>query len=104
MFWKQSAVGVKKAGIRSIARNAAYLGAAQGTTYLVRGFYVVVLARYLGPEVYGIFAYGQAWYLAFLFLTFLGLGEILIRQVGRDRERAASLVAQTLALRIRFVF
>ena len=91
---------MKYSGIRSIAKNAAYLLAARGLTYVVRAVYVVALARYLGPEVYGLFAYGQAWYLAFLPLTALGLEVILSREVGRDRERGARVVAQTLALRI----
>ena len=91
---------MKKPGIESIARNAAYLSAGRVSTYLVRGLYVVVLARYLGPEVYGIFAYGQAWYLVFLILSFLGLDVILSREIGRDREVAAPIVAETLALRI----
>ena len=35
-------------------------------TTLMRAFYVVILARYLGPEMFGLFAYGQSWYIAFL--------------------------------------
>lgn len=87
-------------GLRSIAENAAYLVAARGLTYVVRAVYVVALARYLGPEVYGLFAYGQSWYMAFLPVSALGIGLILSREVGRERERGARIAAQTLALRI----
>ena len=65
----------------------------------VRGIYVIVLARYLGPEIYGLFAYGHSWYVAFLPLASLGIDQILGREVGKNRERGAEVVAQTLALR-----
>ena len=65
----------------------------------MRGIYVIVLARYLGPEIYGLFAYGHSWYLVFMPLASLGIAQILSREVGRDRERGAEVVAQSLALR-----
>ncbi len=91
---------MKFSGIKSIAVNAGYLTAARVLTQVVRIFYVIVLARYLGPEIYGLFAYGQSWYMAFFPLTVLGLGIVLIREVGRDRGRGAAVVEQTLAVRI----
>ncbi len=90
---------MKHTGIRSIAENAAYLMTARGLTFLVRAVYVVALARYLGPEVYGLFSYGLSWYMAFLALTALGLDAILGREVGRDREGAVRIAGQTLTLR-----
>ena len=90
---------MKFPGIKSIAVNTGYLTAARVVTQVLRIFYVIVLARYLGPEVYGLFAYGQSWYMAFLPVTAFGLGLVLIREVGRDRDRGAAVVAQTLALR-----
>lgn len=87
-------------GIRSIATNAGYLIAARVLTNLVRAVYVVVLARYLGPELYGLFAYGQSWYLAFLPLPLLGLGFILGREAGRDREHGGRLAQRTLTLQL----
>jgi O-antigen/teichoic acid export membrane protein len=65
---------------------------------IVRVVYVLVLARYLGPELYGWFSYGQSWYLALLPLTGLGLAEILGREVGRHRHQAGPTVAQSLTL------
>lgn len=85
-------------GIGSIAKNAGYLIAANMLTYLVRAFYVVVLARLLGPDLYGLFAYGQSWYLAFLAFPLLGLGFILSREAGRDRATGGRLASQTLTL------
>jgi O-antigen/teichoic acid export membrane protein len=90
----------KRHGLRSIARNASYLAAAQAFTSLLRPLYVLVLAYHFGPELYGIIVYGQSWYLAFLPLTGLGIGLMLCREVGRDRRQGTHFVAQTLSLRI----
>ena len=86
-------------GVNSIARNAFYLVGNRWLQIIVRFFYMIVLARYLGPKFYGLFNYGLALYTAFLALSGLGLEIILIREVGRDRGQAARVVAQTLTIR-----
>jgi len=95
---------LKHSGIRSIAINASYLTGSRVLTMFVRGIYVIVLARYLGPEIYGLFAYGHSWYVAFLPLAGLGMAQILSREVGRDREKGAEVVAQSLALQTMTAF
>ena len=87
-------------GIRSILTNAAQLTLARLLTQTVRIVYVIVLARILGPEVYGLFAYAQSWYMAFLPVTMLGLGAIVSREVGRNRERGARTVRQVAFIRV----
>jgi len=62
--------------------------------------YVVALARVLGPDLYGLFAYGQSWYMAFLPLTAFGLAGILSREIGRDRKAGSTIVANTISIRI----
>ncbi|MGE4545478.1 MAG: oligosaccharide flippase family protein [Pedobacter sp.] len=91
---------MKTSGLRSIAANASHLTIARVFTQIVRAIYVIVLARYLGPEIYGLFAYGQSWYLAFLPLAALGLGSIICREVGRNRELGGKIVIRALELRI----
>lgn len=84
----------------SMAQNAAYLLSTQWLLQCMRVLHSFVLARYLGPELYGWFSYGQAWYLAFLPLTGLGIGVILSREVGRSHHLGSQLMARSLALRI----
>lgn len=86
-------------GVSSIVRNGIYLIGNRWLQIIVRFFYVIGLSRYLGPELYGLFNYGLAWYTAFLALSGLGLEIILIREVGRDRSQGTRVVAQTLTLR-----
>ena len=61
--------------------------------------YVVLLAKILGADLYGLFNYGLSWYLVFIPLSALGIDVIIVRGIGRDRDRASRLVGQTLALR-----
>jgi O-antigen/teichoic acid export membrane protein len=91
---------VARRGAHSILSNAAYLIASTGMTRLLRIFYLVVVARYMGPELYGLLSYGQSWYLSFLAITTFGFAIVLPRELGRDRTRSASLIASSLRLQL----
>ncbi|MEX0809111.1 MAG: oligosaccharide flippase family protein [Dongiaceae bacterium] len=85
--------------IRSVVRNSAYLVSSHGITTLLHLFYIVILARLLEPDLYGLLNYGVSWYLTFIALTYLGLDVVLSREIGRARDNAPALVGSTLALR-----
>ena len=86
-------------GIKSILQNASYLMGSRLYNALVRGIYVVIIARYLGPELYGVFNYGIFWYLAFLSITNFGLQMILSRELGKDRTGGSDLIALSFTLK-----
>lgn len=86
-------------GIRSVLRNFSFLFGSQVLATLIGGAYAVLLARLLGPGLYGTLTYGFSWYLTFITLTSLGLDVVLGREVGRDRKTAPALAGSTLALR-----
>jgi O-antigen/teichoic acid export membrane protein len=86
-------------GIASIAKNAVYLLGVNVLNRVVRFLYVIALARYLGPELYGLINYGISWYLTFLSLSCLGMAVILSREIGRDKSRGAWIGSLTLTLR-----
>ena len=92
--------GSSGGGVRSLAINSAYLTAARIGTQVVRLVYMLAIARLLGPELYGLLAYGQSWYMGFFPIAVLGLGAVISREVGRDRSNAAPFLATTLTLRI----
>ena len=87
-------------GVASITKNTGYLLGTRGLNHVVRFVYVIALAHYLGPEIYGILNYAMSWYLTFLPLTGLGIAAILSREIGRYRNCGVQLVSQTLILRI----
>jgi len=87
-------------GYRSVLKNAAFVYASLLINQVSRAVYVVVLARILGPDLYGMLSYGQAWYLAFLPLALLGMGPLLAHAVGRDREEGARIANLVASIRI----
>lgn len=89
-------------GLSSVLRNGAALMGARWTEVLLRGIYVLVIARLLGPEAYGSWSYATASYGLFLSLSFMGLDGLLPAWLGRElqRGRRRRLVVSALALRL----
>jgi O-antigen/teichoic acid export membrane protein len=87
-------------GVASIARNLSYLLGGQGVYFTTRFLYVVIMARVLGPQAYGMISYGIAWYLLFLPLTRMGMEIVLSREVGKNRQKGDYTATVTLALQI----
>lgn len=80
-------------------RNAGFLVAAKAVSKALRLFYVVVLVRYLGPELFGLFTYLQSWHLVFFSLALFGTGRLISKQIGGDPENAEQYAATGVALR-----
>jgi O-antigen/teichoic acid export membrane protein len=87
-------------GHRAIARNAGHLIAANLVARALRVVYLAVLARFLGPELFGLLTYAQFWQLLFYSLVLFGTGRLLSREIGRDPAQAASVLAHSLTLRL----
>jgi O-antigen/teichoic acid export membrane protein len=91
---------VSGTGVTSIAKNTLYLLGGRWLTTVIQGIYAVVLARMLGPELYGMYNYGLSWYMAFILFATLGLAAVLSREVGRDRQGRSKVVDRTLLIRL----
>ncbi|MCP5372500.1 MAG: oligosaccharide flippase family protein [Hyphomicrobiales bacterium] len=87
-------------GLRSIARNTAFLTVARAVNVGTRTVYVILVARLLGPELYAMLAYSQAWYLAFMPIAIFGLGGVMVRSIGLDRTQAPEIAARALTVRL----
>lgn len=87
-------------GLKSIFRNASYILGGRFLSIISRLIYVVTLARVLGTEGYGLFNYGLSWYLIFVPFAALGQEEILSREIGQNKEAAASMVLSGFLLRL----
>lgn len=90
---------MKPSSLKSLLTNASHIGGARLFNVLGRAVYVVVLARLLGPEFYGLFAYSQAWYLSFLPATALGGLFLFSRDRKPDEDEVREILPLTLALR-----
>lgn len=87
-------------GPKKILANAAYLYLSLLTSQGLRMVYMLLLAKLLGAELYGLFTYGQSWYLVFLPLTGLGLGAMLSREIGRDNTNTSDIVSLVASIRV----
>lgn len=87
-------------GARSIAINSAYLSSAKAIVSAARAIYAILLAKYLGAAAYGLYNYGFSWYLVLIPFTGLGLGAVVLHEVGRRRDGAGDIAGQTLVLRV----
>ncbi len=85
---------------KSIYSNASFLVFAQVLVRILRSLYIVLLIRYLGPELYGVFQYAQNWYVAFTPLTLFGLGAILSREISINRSNADTIIGTALIIRV----
>jgi O-antigen/teichoic acid export membrane protein len=87
-------------GIQSIIRNGAYLMAVGWVETGLRLLYMVVVARYLGPSLYGYWAYGAAVYGLALGLSGFGFDTLMVIRLGGDKRGAADFIGLTLTLRL----
>jgi O-antigen/teichoic acid export membrane protein len=70
-----------------LVRNAAWLFAGQGLSFVVQGFYFIVLARMLGTSEYGLLAGAIALVNIVSQYSGLGSGLIFMRYVSADHTR-----------------
>jgi len=79
----------KRAKSSSLARNAGWMMAGQGTGFILQAVYFIVLARLLGAMEYGIFAGAFAFTNIAAQYSALGTGTVLLRYISSDRKKFA---------------
>lgn len=89
------------AGIR-IARNAAYLLVSDVGVRVVTAAVAILVARYLGPEQYGVLSIALALLGVAGYLTDLGLTPLMIREGTKPGANIPELLSSTLWLRLMF--
>lgn len=87
-------------GIRSILRNGASLMGVGWVEAGLRVLYMAAIARYLGPGLYGYWAYGAAAYGVALGLSGFGFDTLMVIRLGANRRDAADFIGLTLTLRL----
>ena len=92
-----------RAGLWSIARNGSALMGSQLAEFGARAVYIIFLARFLGVEDYGVWAYGLALYGFAISLTGFGMDALVPLEVGKagqSNTKIPTYLGQTLALRL----
>lgn len=86
--------------IKRVAKNAGALFAAQVVGCILAFFYMMYIARYLGPANFGILAFALAFTGIFGVITDFGLQPLIVREVARDKSLASKYLANVSAMKI----
>lgn len=86
--------------VQRIAKNTGVLLASQIISRLLAFFYVMYTARYLGAEGFGILSFALAFTGIFGVFTDLGLGQLTIREVARDKSLASKYLANVSVIKV----
>jgi O-antigen/teichoic acid export membrane protein len=70
-----------------LARNAIWMFAGQGFSFVIQALYFIFLARLLNPTQYGVLAGAVALVAVVSQYSTMGSGLILLRYVSQDQER-----------------
>ncbi|MHB1587481.1 MAG: flippase [Acidiferrobacteraceae bacterium] len=86
--------------LQKVLRNTGWLVADKALRLIVSLFVTAWVARYLGPQGYGLFNYAAALVALLGAISALGLEGILVREFVRDQTNAVDLLGTALALRL----
>lgn len=87
-------------GFRRYFKNTGWMFFGQMFSLLVSFFIGAWLARYLGPETYGVFNYAMAFSGLFGFISDLGINSILNRELIKFPEKRDELLGTSFYLKI----
>jgi O-antigen/teichoic acid export membrane protein len=100
----QEQVEPKTGLARRVATNTLWVSGARVLGKAASFVVILLLARYLGIEGFGKFAFVTAYLALFGFLTHVGIDVIVIREASRDLNGSESLVGNGIFLKTILVF
>lgn len=86
--------------VQRIAKNTGVLFASQVISRLLVFFYITYTARYLGAKGFGILSFALAFTGIFGAFIDLGLGQLTIREVARNKSLAGKYIANISAMKV----
>jgi O-antigen/teichoic acid export membrane protein len=81
-------------------KNTSWLLSEKIFKAFVEVFIGIWIARYLGPEQFGLFSYAQSFAALFLVLATLGLDGIVIRELIKDSTKVEKLIGTAFVLKL----
>ena len=91
---------LKHKGFIKYFKNTSWLFAEKILRMIVGLFVGIWVARYLGPEQFGLFSYAQSLVALFTAIATLGLDGIVIREIVKDESRAGELLGTAFWLKL----
>jgi len=87
-------------GFMKYFKNTSWLFAEKILRMVVGLFVGIWVARYLGPEQFGLFSYAQSFVALFSAVATLGLDGIVVRELVKDESRADELIGTAFWLKL----
>jgi len=87
-------------GFVKYAKNTSWIFAEKILRMIVGLFVGIWVARYLGPEQYGLLSYAQSFVGLFTLFAVLGLDRIVIRELVKDEKRRDELLGTAFWLKL----
>jgi len=86
--------------IKRIAKNTVVLLVSQVISYVMAFFYMIYIARYLGPDGFGILSFALAFTGIFSIFADMGLNTLTVREIARDKSLTAKYFINVLSMKI----
>ncbi len=86
--------------IQRIAKNTIFLASSNIIGFVFSFFFLVYTTRYLGSERYGLLSFAIAFASITIFLADIGISSVIVRDVARDRSKAAIYVGSSILIKI----
>lgn len=86
--------------VTKIVHNASWLVGDKVFTMVIGVFVTALVARYLGPENYGMYNYALAFVTLFTALSTLGLETLTVKSIVQKEEEEGAILFTSLVLRI----
>ncbi|WP_299675374.1 flippase [uncultured Dokdonia sp.] len=87
-------------GIGKYFSNTVWLLAEKGLRIIDAFFIGIWIARYLGPDDFGIFSYAESFVYLFAAFAGLGLDQIVVRELVKDPSKRDEILGTTFLLRL----
>lgn len=87
-------------GVGKYFTNTVWLLAEKGLRIIDAFFIGIWLARYLGPDDFGVFSYAESFVYLFAAFAALGLDQIVVRELVKDDSKRDVILGTTLVLRL----
>jgi O-antigen/teichoic acid export membrane protein len=84
----------------TIVRNTTIFFVAQVASYLLTLIYYIYMARYLGPDNFGILSFGLSLIGIFGIFTDLGLNTLMTREIARDKFKASKYFSNIISIKL----
>ena len=85
-------------------KNTAILSLTLVLSRLLSFIFSILIARYLGAELFGKFIYVYTFIILFSFVVDFGLSSLVVRDIAKDRSKTNSSLSNSFLIRIIFSF